>query len=242
MRIAPSTPQGRVKATHGMDTGLDCSSGSRRRRHRIGGRRAESGCIGREVPEIPARGRCNPALDPIISNRSDIGRVHREGRQRRVRDGPCAREAAAVHRSSGGLLRSRAAVRAHAAAGGRWRRLAFLSGSGSAGSCLDRRGGARPLRKGTGHAGGHLGPRLLADRFHAGSTVRQGVAGYARGDSGRGGGGPRLPERPAGCAALQAAHLRNGRLLLAAPRHRESRRDDRDSVHLVGPPLAPAAS
>ena len=133
----------------------------------------------------------------------------------------------------GGLLRARSAVRPDAAVGGRWRRPALLSGSGGAGSGLDRGGGARSLRQGAGHAGGHLGPRLPADRLHAGPTVRQGVAGHAREDPGRGGSGPRLPERPSGSAPLQAARLRNGRLLLAAPRHRESRRDDRDPVDLV---------
>ena len=144
-----------------------------------------------------------------------------------------AREAAALHRSTGRLPCSRPTVRAHAAAGGRRGRHALLSGPRGAGPRPDRSGGARSVRQGAGDTGGHLGPRLLADRRGADSTGRRRVGGHVRGHSRSGGEGSRLPERTARRAALQAARLRAGRVLLRAPRHRESRWHDRDPLALA---------
>ena len=59
------------------------------------------------------------------------------------------------------------------------------------------------------------------------------MAGDVRARPRCGGGGSRLPQRAARRPALQAARLRAGRVLPAAPRHREDRRHDRDPLGLA---------
>ena len=97
-------------------------------------------------------------------------------------------------------------------------------------SRADRRGGARAVRQGTGHAGGHLGPRLLADRRGSNGGGRPRLAGDVRTHTRCGRRGAGLPRRASRGAPLQAAHLRARGVLRGAQRHREGRRHGGDAV------------